>query len=163
MSEGSFSQKFLLTKSIIIKKPIIFMLMHEKKITLTCSFMLYWDFTIYNSFYYKSKLCVCMCVCVSARTCAFNHKNLSLHHWSVRVWGVWFESTHTQKKSWVQIDYPRSPDNAQSWHNDLGLQMWARLHEKGYSSRRVQQLQLLSLPESPHAQWGIRTWNSAMM
>lgn len=55
------------------------MLVHERKLTLTCSFMLYWDFTIYNLFYYKSKLCVCVCMHLRA----FNHKDISLHHWSV--------------------------------------------------------------------------------
>lgn len=67
------------------------MLLHERNLMLTWSFMLNWDFTIYNLFYYKSKLCVC----VYAPMCFLIIKThlYIIDQW---VWDVWSEPTHTE-------------------------------------------------------------------
>lgn len=133
---GSFSLKFW-TNSVIMKKSVTsFTLVHRGKLTHTCSFMSFWDFIIHNQEYSDSKyICTHVYIYIHTQTHApmyiFNHKDLSLPHGTVRVWNAGSESIK-KKKFWLQIDYPRSPNNTQSWHNDLSLQMWTCLSLKGF-------------------------------
>lgn len=74
---------------------------------------------------------VFMCVCACAHM-SYNHKDLSLHHWSMRVWDVWSESTHTHKNILSSNRLSKKPRQCTvmtqwSWFADVSTPTWKGL------------------------------------